>query len=211
MVRDAFAEELELEGKPVTILIAKVGETEQELNTKLYKVPIYTTKGKAIETIEAVGIPQISHDTTTIDAIQASEVLGIPKNEFHRPQGPIDILIGINYPTFHAGETKVTNGLAARNSPLGWVMFGVKSQSSRSEVKQVLHVRFAPPVDISEFWKTESMGVSVSPCTCEAAKMSPQERAEMKLIEESCSLEDNKWTVKYPWKKDSKELPDNYT
>jgi hypothetical protein len=41
--------------------------------------------------------------------------------------------------------------------------------------------------------------------------MSPQERAEMKLIEESCSLEDNKWTVKYPWKKDSKELPDNYT
>jgi hypothetical protein len=122
----------------------------------------------------------------------------------------IDILIGINYPTFHAGETKVKNGLAARKSPLGWVIFGVKSQRSPPEVKQVLHVRFAPPVDLSEFWTTESMGVSVSPCTCEAAKMSPQERTEMKIIEESCSLEDNKWTMKYPWKRDPKEWPDNY-
>jgi hypothetical protein len=33
----------------------------------------------------------------------------------------------------------------------------------------------------------------------------------MKIIEESCSLEDNKWTMKYPWKRDPKELPDNYT
>ena len=56
------------------------------------------------------------------------------------------------------------------------------------EVKQVLRVRFAPPVDLSEFWITESMGVSVSPCTCEAAKMSAQERTEMKIIEKSCSL-----------------------
>ena len=38
MIRDALAEELCLESKPVTILIAPVGKTEHELNTKLYKV-----------------------------------------------------------------------------------------------------------------------------------------------------------------------------
>ena len=97
-----------------------------------------------------------------------------------------------------------------RKSLLGWVVFGIKSQKPSSETKQVLHVRFAPPVDISEFWKTESMGVAVSPCTCEAAKMSPLERAEMKIIEEACTLEDSKWTVEYPWKRDPTELPDNY-
>ena len=210
MIRDDFAEELGLESKPVTISIAKVGETEQELNTKLYKVPIYAANGRAIQTIEAVGIPQISHDTTTINVNQVSEMFGLPKIEFHRKLRPIDILIGINYPTFHAGETNVKNGLAARKSPLGWVIFGVKSQRSPPEVKQVLHVRFAPPLDLSDFWTTESMGVSVSPCTCEAAKMSPQERTEMKIMEESCSLEDNTWTMKYPWKRDPKELPDNY-
>ena len=114
MIRDDFAEELGLESKPVTIFIAKVGETEQELNTKLYKVPIYAANGRAIQTIEAVGIPQISHDTTTINVNHVSEMFGLPKNEFHRKPGPIDILIGINYATFKAGETKVKNGLAAR-------------------------------------------------------------------------------------------------
>lgn len=211
MIRDDFAEELGLESKPVTILIAKVGETEEELNTKLYKVPVYTSNGKTFQTIEAVGIPQISHDTTTINADQVSKVFDIPKNEFRRKPGPIDILVGINYPAFHVGETKVKKGLAARKSPLGWVVFGVKSQSSTPKAKQVLNIRFAPPVDISEFWKTDSMGVSVSPCTCEAAKMSPEERAEMKIIEESCNLEGNKWTMNYPWKKDPKQLPNNYT
>lgn len=72
MIRDAFAEELELESKPATILIATVGEIEQELNTKLYKVPIYASNGKLIQTIEAVGIPQISQDTATIYSDQVS-------------------------------------------------------------------------------------------------------------------------------------------
>jgi hypothetical protein len=116
MIRDDFAEELGLESKPVTIFIAKVGETGQELNTKLYKVPIYSANGRAIQTIEAVGIPQISHDATTINVNQVSEMFGLPKSEFHRKSRPIDILIGINYPTFHAGETKVKIGLAARKS-----------------------------------------------------------------------------------------------
>ena len=67
-------------------------------------------------------------------------MFGLPKNEFYRKSGHIDILIGINYPTFHAGETKVKNGFAARKSLLGWVIFGVKSHRSTPEVKQVIHV-----------------------------------------------------------------------
>ena len=54
------------------------------------------------------------------------------------------------------------------------------------------------------------MGVSVSPCMCEAAKMSLQEHAELKLIEDSCELQGNKWIMKYPWKRDPSSLPDNY-
>ena len=45
------------------------------------------------------------------------------------------------------------------------------------------------------------MGVSVSPCTCEASKMSAQEREELKLIEESCELQGNKWMMKYRGKR----------
>ena len=33
------------------------------------------------------------------------------------------------------------------------------------------------------------MGVSISPCTCGASKLSAQEREEMKIIEESAKLQ----------------------
>ena len=78
----------------------------------------------------------------------------MPAIELHRKEGPIDLLIGINYPRFHIGETKVKDGLVARRSPLGWVIFGSNSDDTLLEAKQVLHVRLAEPVDLTEFWKT---------------------------------------------------------
>ena len=52
MIRDVFAEEMGLESKPITILIAKVGETEEEINTKLYKVPILATNGQQLKQLK---------------------------------------------------------------------------------------------------------------------------------------------------------------
>ena len=48
------------------------------------------------------------------------------------------------------------------------------------------------------------------PCTCGGVKLSAQEREELKLIEESCQLEGNKWIMKYPWKRCPSILPNNY-
>ena len=46
MVRSSFAESLCLESKPVKILITKVGGVQEELATKVYKIPICTVNGK---------------------------------------------------------------------------------------------------------------------------------------------------------------------
>ena len=212
MIRSACAEQLGLEGKPVKIVITKVGGVEEEFDTKLFKVPVYKEGGRQlIQTIQAVGIPQISEDTPGVDNNHIARVFGIPLNELHRDAGPVDLLIGINYPRFHVGETKVSEGLVARKGPLSWVVFGCNSKNASPEVKQVLLVRLATPIDLTDFWKTESMGVSVSPCTCEAAKMSQEERAELKLIEQSCKLQGNRWIAKYPWKRDPSCLPNNYS
>ena len=35
---------------------------------------------------------------------------------------------------------------------------------------RVHHVRFAAPLEMSDFWKTEAMRVEVKPCVCEADK-----------------------------------------
>ena len=69
-------------------------------------------------------------------------------------------------------------------------------------LKQVSLVSLALPVDLTDFWKTESMGVSVSTCTCEASKLSAQKREAMNIIEESAKLQSNKWIMKYPCKRD---------
>ena len=210
LIRSAFAEQLGLDGKEVKIVITKVGGAEEDLDTKMYKVPVCDASGKLVQTIEAVGIPRISEETESLNVAQLADMFELPVDELIRKAGPVDLLVGINYPRFHVGETKIRAGLVARRSPLGWVVFGCNSEDVLPNVKQVLHVRLATPIDLTEFWKTEAMGVSVSPCTCEAAKMSKEERDELKLIEDSCQLQGNRWLMKYPWRRNPACLPDNY-
>lgn len=73
-----------------------------------------------------------------------------------------------------------------------------------------MHIRVANQVDITDFWKTESMGVNAQPCTCKADEMSKEERKELTLIKQSCKLEGNRWQIRYSWKKDASLLPNNY-
>ena len=77
-------------------------------------------------------------------------------------------------------------------------------------MKQVFHIGLATATDITEFWKTEAMGVSVPSCTLEAGKMSKEENAELKVIEESCKLQGKGWLMKYSWKEDPACLTNNY-
>ena len=56
---------------------------------------------------------------------------------------------------------------------------------------------------------TESMGVEVKPCVCEADKLSEVEREEAEIISNSCQKIGQQWMIPYPWRKDPKFLPDN--
>ena len=88
-----------------------------------------------------------------------ASMFGIAARKVRRKPGPIDLLVGINYPRFHEGETKVNASLVARRSPIGWVIFGSNAEDVMQEIKQVSLVSLVPPVDSTDFWKTESLGV----------------------------------------------------
>ena len=62
---------------------------------------------------------------------------------------------------------------------------------------------------MSDFWKTEAMGVEVIPCVCEADKLTQAEREEAEIISKSCEKVGKQWMVPCPWKKDPMLLPDN--
>ena len=200
MVRKDLAKEMGLEGRQSKIVITKVGGTEEELDTKIYNVPVSTHDGKRVQVVQAVGIPHISDDMAHVNLNRISDTFGIPIDQLKRKSGHVDLLIGINCPHFHVGETRIKDGLAVRKSPPGWVAFGADNEQTQPKANQVMNVRLAAPIDLTEFWTTESMGVSISPCKCPPNKMTADKQKGLKLIEESCNLEGKKWTMSYPWK-----------
>ena len=76
-------------------------------------------------------------------------------------------------------------------------------------MNRVFSVEVPTPIDMTYFWTTETIGVAAKPCECEADKLIPLERSELKIIEGSCQKIGHQWLIPYPWKRDPKELPNN--
>ncbi|XP_033643441.1 uncharacterized protein LOC117303376 [Asterias rubens] len=208
LIRKSLAENLKLKGKDVITTITKVGGEEEELQTKVYEVRLRPKYKGPTYTVTAIGIPCISDDVAEVDLSEMAKLFKLHPSNLHRGSGPVDLLIGIDHASIHAGETHEAQNLIARQSPLGWVIFGT-GPGDQNKTSRVLHVKYSTPVDMTDFWKTEAMGVAVKSCTCEPEKLSPAELKEAKIIEESCIRNGNRWTVPYPWKRDPKQLPDN--
>lgn len=208
LIRSSVAEDLKLKGTDIVITITKVGGLEEELITKSYQVRIRSLEDRSAHVIQAIGIPSISEDITDVKVADIARQLGLGKGQLRRGKGHIDLLIGIDQAKLHTGETREAGNVVARHSPLGWVVFGAVP-GKQLEASHVYHIKLETPVDMTDFWTTESMGVSVKPCSCEAGKLSQIEREEAKVIEESCEKIDNQWLIPYPWKKDPRQLPNN--
>ena len=203
-----MAEKLRLKGKDVTITIAKVGGEEEEIATKMFRVRVRSLENKASYSVTAVGIPCISSNISKIKVHEVVKLLGLGEKNIKRGDGPVDMLIGIDHPRLHTGETKQAANLVARHSPLGWVVFGAKPRG-HAHVLHVLNVKLSAPIDMTDFWSTESMGVAIKPCNCEADKLSSFERKEAKIIEKFSQKIGTQWLIPYPWKRDPSTLPNN--
>ncbi|XP_033096552.1 uncharacterized protein LOC117100831 [Anneissia japonica] len=102
---------------------------------------------------------------------------------------------------------KEKDGMVVQNSLLGWTVFGGNRNDS-SNNHQVMNVIIHTPVDLTQFLTLESLEVDIEQCDCKKAQLANEE-IEGKLIEDSCTKVDNKWTVPYPWIKNPYELKDN--
>ena len=151
------AKSLGLRGKDVSITIKKVGGEEEVLATKVYQVPITSLESGAKFTVKAVGIPQISDSIPQIDVGNMAKEIGITETKIYRESGPIDILIGIDHAYMHTGESKRFGSVVARHSPLGWLLFG--ATPGAQQTSRVFHVQYTKPVDLTDFWTSETMGV----------------------------------------------------
>ena len=199
---------LGLKGKDVSVTVTKVGDEEETMKTKEYRVQLICVDDNKRYTVNAIGIDNISDEIPKAKTSHLPELLGLQNTSFRSGKGHVDLLIGIDQAHMHAGETKEVKHLIARKSSLGWVVFAGKAEET-PDASAILHVKCASPIDLTDFWTTESMGVPVKSCFCDAEKLTQLEREEAKLTEESCIKVEGQWMVPYPWKKDPSLLPDN--
>ncbi len=209
LIRKETADNLGLIGKDVTVNIVKVGGEEEEIHTKIYNVGVTGFGYKKKYTIKAIGISCISEEVKGVRSSMLAEQFNLPKREIRRGRGQVDLLMGIDHAHMHTGQMQQVDHLVARKSPLGWVIFGSTSGGLNNVTTKVLHVKTGIPVDLSDFWTTESMGVQVDPCVCDANKLNQLEREEKMMIENSARKVGEQWMVPYPWKRNPEELPDN--
>ena len=181
------------------------------MKTKEYKAQLSSiddsSKSKR-STVKAIGISSISDEIERVKTLHIPELFRLPNVKFRRGKGHVDLLIGIDQAHMHAGETKQVDNLLARKFPLGWVLFGGNTGGTEL-ASQVYHVAYAKPMDLTESWKTEAMGVEVKPCICDADKLSQFEREEGEIISRSRRKVGEQWMIHYPWKRDPNQLPDN--
>lgn len=155
-----------------------------------------------------MGISCISSNISKNKVHEVVKLLGLGEENIKRGDGPVDMPIGIDHPRLHTGETKQAANLVARHSHLGWVVFGAKPRG-HAHVHYVLNVKLSAPSDMTDFWSAESIGVAIKPCDCESDKLSPVERKEAKIIEDSCQRIGTQWLIPYPCKRDPSTLPNN--
>jgi len=131
------------------------------------------------------------------------------------------MLIGYEYAGFHPERIKSRGHLLLLQNKFGKCLGGAHQLVEEKTKMIVQNVQIShASVSIEEFFSNESLGVSCTPkcgscrcgeCPLGSKQYSLQEERELALIESGLSHEEGQWTATYPWIRDPKELPDNYT
>ena len=208
LVNQLMAEDMGLVGKPITINITKVGGHVEEVQTKLYRMRLQSCEGKQANRVSVLGLDCINNNVSEVQVDELARTFHLKKDLLHYGFGSIDVLVGIDHAKLHKGETREKGNVLTRHSPLRWVVYGATSEQQPTK-STVLNVMLANPVDLKDFWTTESMGVCHDPEQCQLNGLSKQEEEECKLISDSCQKVGNQWLVPYPLQEDPNLLPGN--
>ena len=228
LVSNEFAKSACLDGSDVCLELSGVGNKKQLYETKLYLVPLVNKDGERIE-ISAFGIDKITSDLSPIDLEAAAGVFELTRGELTRPQGAVNLLIGMDYADIIPTKQAVKKKLALYSSTFGtgYVVGGsLEAAEDGTEqldgfVYQVCHA--AASVKPMDFLSVEAFGVDIprrckycrgcKECGFRAKALTWTEAKELAEIEKGLTLDTvNKvWTAEYPFNTDPSILKNNYS
>ena len=132
---------------------SKVGGQE-ELEMKVYRAAIRSIENNAIFIIQACRIPKISGDNQ-VEIKGMVEHFGLCDNLTHHGNGPLDLLMGIDHACMHTSTMSWKLNFQAFPTWMACVWKQIKQLYG----DKFLRVGISKPVEISDFWSMESMGV----------------------------------------------------
>ena len=210
VIRKQFAKDLGLSERREKIDLAVVGgEKLKQPHSRRVNFWISALKGNREFKIEAHEIDKTIVNVSEVDRKWLSSFPHLKDIEFHHISGPIDLILGVHYTHLHA-EEEIRQGKefqpVAKKSKLGWYVIGADDKKRTSECCSIHFVR---KINMEKFYEFETLGVQAVNCSCPKLALSLDDKRAMELMEQSCKLENDRYVIGLPLKKDKSLLPDN--
>ena len=210
VIRKQFSKDLGLNGRREQIDLAVVGgEKLKQPHSRRVNFWISALEGDREFKIEAHEIDKTIVNVPEVDRKWLSSFPHLKDIEFHHISGPIDLILGVHYTHLHA-EEEIRQGKefqpVAKKTKLGWYVMGANDKKRTSECCSIHFVR---KINMEKFYEFETLGVQAVNCSCPKPALSLDDKRAMELMEQSCKLENDRYVIGLPWKKDKSLLPDN--
>ena len=227
LITDQKAKELGLKGTPCTLAIVGVGCVREEVQTLKYSLKLLDEEGEEVE-FQVYGMKKISSPISPVDTshvrLKAEEHQYL---DVSRPQGEVEVLIGMDYAGFHPVRIQSVDHLLIMQNRFGVCLGGshpeLREYTDRlspcgPEYAVMLLTASTHMVNVDEFFTIEAMGIECTPrcggckcgkCPTGSKNYTLKDEKELKLIEGGLTHKEDHWEAQYPWIKDPRSLPDN--
>lgn len=145
LIREAFASKLRLEGRRVCLWVQAAGHDPEKWETTVYSVRLLD-RDDIERGIIAFSVESITSEIENMNIRGAAQLFPqAALEELRRPNGPVDILVGINFASLHPTVVDIKGDLRLLRSRFGkgWVLDGrhpsVKTKSKGATMSALAH------------------------------------------------------------------------
>ena len=200
---------LGLQGKCERVHLAAVGgDTVKQPDSRRLKLWISPIEGSEEFSIEAHKIAKTVFGVPLLDRQWLLSFNHLSDIVLSHKAGPVDLILGVQYSHLHA-KCEIRQGRqfdpVGKRTKLGWFVIGSDNAKNSDTV---CSISFVEPLNISEFYELETLGVEARDCPCSRVAMSPNKAIE--VMENSYKRRGDRYMVGLPWQRDKSLLPSNY-
>ena len=238
LITHSAASRLNLKGDEVELAIIKVGNDATKIKSKKYHVPLIDLENRKWD-IYAYGMDEITADLQHVTTERiATYFPDIYLQDIARPQGKVDLLIGVDFCVIMPNVIKTVGNVQLLQNQFGYCIRGsfyeedeAQEGHTKMEIKSnnmlltphINNMVVESPTNkscVEKFFSIESLRTSCTPkcggCRCGKCALGMKEytlkeERELAMIHRGLSYndEDRCFTVTYPWIRRPEDLPNN--